>query len=522
VNDRTAAPGIVEIEDRDGVRWRVVESAIPLLFDGDEFAPKAKILRRSVLRATASRHVERIDLAGGSIVVKRYPATDPGEGILRRMSGRVPADVEFTAGRELARLGLPVAEPLASGRRPSGLGLSESIVVTRHVDGVELQQIVVGAPVTDRRRRLALIDAMADLLRALHTSGVTHSDLHLGNLLVADQGGAPRLVLIDLRRVAIGAAPDDDVRLEACASLGRLVFARLRRTERLRFLARYLGPERRGDVAAWARRIEPRALALVRAFARRRARSALGGDSRFLCETRGGVRWIVRRATRTPELAGILDDPERPFAGPDARLLKSGRSGTVASSPPFVVKRFNLKKVRNLILDRVRLSRARKSLARALVLEGLLIPTPQVLAVGEARRGGFVTRGYLVMAEIPGVSDLSRVLDSPGRHDLALLVGRAGALIATLHARGLVHRDLKASNFLVDPEGKLSLIDLDGLGSRGSVDDDRAARDIARLARDLRRRPSAGDALVEDLVRGYLASRRVADAAGFRRAVGVA
>jgi tRNA A-37 threonylcarbamoyl transferase component Bud32 len=333
---------------------------------------------------------------------------------------------------------------------------------------------------------------------------------------MVEPGPPPQLVLVDVRRVRFGPPVSDEERWEQLAVLGRASFGDTSRSDRLRFLARYLGESATGPARrALARGIEARAARLVGAHARERARSARRGDARFERIARGGVRWVVHRASGSPDLDRVLAGVEAAMTASGARTLKAGRSSTVVLAPPFVIKRFNLKKTRNLVLDVLRPSRAMRALARSILLGALGIPTPPVLAAGEERRLGLVRRGYVVMDAVRGAIGLAEAVLS--RRDGAALAASAGRLVAKLHALGLVHRDLKATNLLVDGRGSLVLVDLDGLAGRGRVLDGRAARDLGRLARDLRCEPGGHEA-VEALLRGYLEARGGVDRAVIRRA----
>ena len=55
-----------------------------------------------------------------------------------------------------------------------------------------------------------------------------------------------------------------------------------------------------------------------------------------------------------------------------------------------------------------------------------------------------------------------------------------------MHAEGFVHRDLKASNVIVDSDGKPRLIDLDGVSFIGKVPARLAVSNLKRLERGLR------------------------------------
>jgi tRNA A-37 threonylcarbamoyl transferase component Bud32 len=66
---------------------------------------------------------------------------------------------------------------------------------------------------------------------------------------------------------------------------------------------------------------------------------------------------------------------------------------------------------------------------------------------------------------------------------------QAGRLVAKLHNEGFSHRDLKESNLVVGTDGRLYLLDLDGLNFVGDVRESRCATDLGRLARGMEKYP---------------------------------
>jgi len=169
---------------------------------------------------------------------------------------------EYLAGRLARRLGhlLRAAPPLREWRAthqlalrgvaaPSALALvlaaplaaASSFVLLEAIAAEPVNRYVLRCCVGSaaRVRRLRLLDAVADRLRSLHERGIEHRDLKGSNLLVRECDTGFELFLVDLAEVRFSARVTEAHRLEALAQLNASMPLAVRRSERLRFLARY-------------------------------------------------------------------------------------------------------------------------------------------------------------------------------------------------------------------------------------------------------------------------------------------
>jgi tRNA A-37 threonylcarbamoyl transferase component Bud32 len=500
----------------DGRAWLVRSDWASALFDAGELLPERLGEAVAVLRRTASREVTAVRLRGpkaGRVIVKAYQPRGALDGLLRGTVLELPAHIEWRLGRAALARGIPVAEPLAVGWDTRGLSRRRSWIVLAEVPEARDLAAIAADPGSPPALRRKLLLELADLWRALHDRGVRHEDPNLENFLVTSAGGAPRIVLLDLRRARIEAGPlDPDARAE---SLGRLLPAALVSvpfSDQIRFLARYLGPGVAGADLRWFRdAIVRRGTPLLDRRVRSRMSGALRGDRRFTTAAAGGLRWHVRRGPADPRLERLLADPEAAFADA-ARVIKSGRSAKVGRVSPFIIKRFNQKKTVNQVVERVRVDRARRNFALAAVLDFLRIRTPRAVAAAVVRKGGLVKRGYLVTEEIAGARPLADCL----RGDCDLAVLRAlGSMIARLHGAGFAHRDLKATNVLVDAAGLPWLVDLDGVRRR-RVSGSRREADLGRLFRDVEAHPRSRERIAA-VLEGYRREAPRAAADGLSR-----
>lgn len=124
-------------------------------------------------------------------------------------------------------------------------------------------------------------------------------------------------------------------------------------------------------------------------------------------------------------------------------------------------------------------------------LAGAGLRVPEAIAARYWRTGP-VYRAALITALVPSAQTLlERLEQAPAQ--AADLLGRVAGAVAALHARGVWHADLNATNLLVDGDGAVWLIDFDR--ARSDVQDrHRLAGNLERLRRSLRKR-LAGPAL---------------------------
>jgi 3-deoxy-D-manno-octulosonic acid kinase len=118
---------------------------------------------------------------------------------------------ELRTALRLAAAGVATPEVVAYATYPAGTLFRRSDVATREVAGGsdlgELLAIVHPPPDLD-----AILQATADLLRALERAGARHPDLNVGNVLIVGEADASRrAIVLDVDRVAFGQPGDRSI-----------------------------------------------------------------------------------------------------------------------------------------------------------------------------------------------------------------------------------------------------------------------------------------------------------------------
>ena len=300
------------------------------------------------------------------------------------------------------------------------------------------------------------------LLDAAHDKGVAQADQHIDNWGF----DGSQIYMLDAGTVTFSPHALGTRRVIAdLAALYVTLAIRDRRLFQLAILQHYLNtnPEEKLPVIAGRRLVDQTARyqkkRLLRYYNKTRRNCTEFGRK----EKKGAVMLFSRGAA--------ADLVEQFWADPEALMqtgerLKSGNTCTVQSvawaDRRYVLKRYNLKPFASRLRRALSDSRALKSWSHGWVLEMAFIPTARPVAVYEERRAGLRGRCYLLMEQIDGqlLPDyVAAQAKNPKRLEVvADAVAEIWTGLAEIRA---VHGDLKATNWIVDSEHRVHLIDLD-------------------------------------------------------------
>lgn len=215
------------------------------------------------------------------------------------------------------------------------------------------------------------------------------------------------------------------------------------------------------------------------------------------------------------EAAGLVD------------VVKHGPHRTVSRlrlpEGTFYLKHYRLADWRARLQNAVRPCRALREWTAARHVTNAGIRTFETVAVGRTFEGKRVGDSFLLTRAIENTEPLHdffeerlRTLPAAQQGRLRRAIARQlGELVARLHARGLLHRDLHAGNILLqigpDDEVELWLIDLHAVEARRRVSSRQARANIALLGHFFARHATRADRL-----RFFHAYRHQLDAAGCR------
>ena len=449
--------------------------------------PAAALARGEPIKRSLYRAAARVDVAGlGSVVLKvHHPhgAADVVRSALRPSRARR----EWRAARYLYGAGIPTPEPLAMLERRRGPLLEQAASASRHLATRKtFEPALLSMPGAKAR---VLLERATALVRALHDRGVSHRDLHSGNVLVGPgPGDRATIHVIDLHKVRVGHPVG---RRRRAAELGQWLHslaASVGPGGRLRALVAYAGgrADREGLERLW-RDVGRATRARERRRLRSRSRRCVEEGLWFTRDV-GAGRGFRARTLPGPDLERVLAAHDRALASGEAggAIAKRGRKSAVTRQGAALVK------------ERLEGGAARR-------LEGALVPGRRiggyrnaqrllVRGVGTAAPLAFVRRGGRTFTLYEDLSAFPR-LDHRVRAALRarawsrararLLLETTADLAARLHRLGIWHGDLKACNWLVGEHASgfdLRIVDTDRVRFLRRVSRARRLRNVAQLA----------------------------------------
>lgn len=187
------------------------------------------------------------------VVLRRYQHG----GLLGGLTGslylgpsRALEELHVTARAE--SMGAPVPHVLCLALWPAFGPFWSALIGTREERSArDLLEALLSAPSAEARREL--LREVGEAVRRLHDAGVDHRDLQLHNVLVSDDSGRRRIVVVDLDRAVYHARGGLPARLRA-RNLGRLTRSAVKaglfrgpigRRELAAFVGGYTGRDRR-------------------------------------------------------------------------------------------------------------------------------------------------------------------------------------------------------------------------------------------------------------------------------------
>ena len=497
--------------DSHSLTWTIKEEyrdmLSPLLLN--RFLNRQDILDWQTVRTLPSRTVHYLKPATPglpALYLKEYHPSTLLQGIKHQFHS--PAEKEWRAARELTRKMVPTFVPLAIGRTKGGGLIPRSCLISRSIDrGESLRDYLSRdrlrqhdpAGVSGRRA----LTALAHFIKDLHRKGVVHQDFHWGNILVKEgEEKTVHFYLMDLHRIKVKALLSDRERVHNLASLNTAFVLRSSKTRRWRFFKAYLAGDVRWERQArhFARRIEALTLKMLQKQWLKKDKRCLRESKYFAPFRSGSHRGFINRSLSSPGLLALLHDPDRAFTAPGSIPIKDSHTTSSCTLPvtrggvkeEMHLKRYNYQNSLYALKNCFRSSRAKRVWKTAQGVLSRAIATPLPIAFAEHRRGRLLLCSYFITRTVEHALPLSTVVEKgrtaalpPDHARKHILLFKVARMVREMHARGIWHRDLKASNILVQekvPEGeKLYLTDLDSARIKKRLALREKIRDLARL-----------------------------------------
>jgi tRNA A-37 threonylcarbamoyl transferase component Bud32 len=376
----------------------------------------------AIIKQNNARCVWRTEMGEGIAYIKRFPP--------QMFRDRARQEVEMLQALTEAGIGCPTV--LAHGRDAEG-----TYVVTEELAETEILRDVLARG--DRTRRL--LDALGRFARSLHEIGFEHLDFHVGNILVRDE----ELFIIDVHRAKLGSPLNEDQRRRNIAFLLLSFIGFVSTADMLRFL-RACGITSHEEIREIRRRLRKRRHEHFTSRQRRCTKNSTG------FEIQQGV--YLRRGADLEEVSAYA-------ARTDLEIVKASPKESLVKGDGRFVKRTTKSRAKRIWNN-----------THGLAVRG--IDAPALVACGA---------NWVVGEWVDAPHLYTWILEhfgSMGRAERDAFLARFARTIRQMHLRGIIHRDLKAANVLVDGD-RFVFTDLDRVDFRKDVSDRNRIFNLAQL-----------------------------------------
>ncbi len=399
----------------------------------------------------------------------------------------------------LSESGIAVPEILAFGVEKKKVFICRDLLITREVPkGKSLIEVMrQDYQMFPTREKWRLAEEFATFIKSLHDVGVSHADLHIGNILcVPESDRGHSFILLDTDRITMKNRPlSRRERTDSLVLLFTNFWFLVSRSQRFRFL-RYYGiiPGKAG----WhiVKELAVKGLRHLNRTCYWKAHRCLSNNSRFGKKKTNGFTVYYQKTDDIGELLKVL------LPNPDillnaGQVFKTGLTIQAARieicGESYFLKRFNCKGWKYRLKNTLRRSRAVRSWLVSWEFRYRGLPVPEPLICLEERRMGLLGRSYLLFQFIEKSETLSTIWsrsDPVSRRDL---LGRVALLLGRMHLLGGLHGDLKWNNILVGGKGGkgLYLTDLDGTRIVGQGKLAVKRKDLKRFLVDMEKNQAA-------------------------------
>ena len=446
--------------------WEVCEAGVAEFTAGSEVGLTLGTCLRDLPRRRSVWHA-KLDGTGREILLKIYQKHPKQERDLVR---------EWGNSKKLISAGLPLPQPLFRAEYRG-----DCAVVFDFISGGK----TLSHPqlLGDDNTRAKLLKQVAEIHAAAHSHGCYQSDNHLGNYL----WGGDRLWLLDAGSyVFAGDSLMEGLRAGNLAMFEASLPLAYAKCFRVALEAHYPQPVCVMKVAGKKALLHRRD-----AYFKKTLRSC----TEFEHLREHGKDWLACRDIDQGLKNEMLNDPDQFFKKQD--WLKKGNTCSVVEveygGRHYILKRYNRKSLLYRWLHLWSGPRARASWSNGHVLRLFGVATPRPVACMLVKPRLLLNKAYLLMEKVSGMP-----LGQVAKQQMSELIPRASAGFASrwreLDMLQATHGDMKASNFILDDEGELHLIDLDGLTFHNSRHAQQKGmhKDFRRFMRNWEAHPEIG------------------------------